>query len=130
MYNKFYNKDYDNISSLLYEKVLEDYLSKNKEDYFITSQNFINLSTQEELPFDIINEILDKIKYKNIHLVNNKIESEKIRIDLKVSIYNKDFVKILVYKYYGKNLKRIDGYNGTYKNKSWKLELDLQSHLD
>lgn len=128
---KMNTHDYNEISSTFYEQILENYLGNNDEEVLITSKSFINLSSQERLSYELVEKILNDVKYKNIELINeDEIKLEQKNITFKFSSYDINLVKFSINTYYGKNLKEIRNYNGKYENNSWKLELLSLSSLD
>lgn len=126
---KINTKDYSKISSTFYVKVLKDYLNSDDENVVITPQSFIDLSSQEKMSNELIEEILDNVNYKNIELIDkDKIDSEQKNIVIKFSNYKIKSISASIYIYYGKQLREIRTYTGTYKNNNWNIKLSHSSY--
>ncbi len=118
-------EDNNNISIMFYKKVLNEYLALGSlyTDVYMNTDNFINLSTQEKLSDESIQEIIDSVQNDRIKFTQQGDEMNNYKLVIKFLNYDIESLAFRIYFYNGDSASQIATYEASYKNDEWEINL-------
>lgn len=120
IYLYFRPKDYEEISKQFYIDALKKYNSSENQDIlYITPENFVNLSSQQKLSDDKIQEIISN--FSNIKLMEKENIGYNKNIDFYFVGYDINLFTFYISLYEGDIKFRMNICRAKYKNNKWDI---------
>ena len=132
-------EDNNNISIMFYKELLNQYSSTSNYNICVNTNDFINLSTQEKLSDESIQEIIDGVPDDHIKFVQQDEEIDQYKLIIKFLNYDIESLAFRTYLYNTRiteesldlqthwyssdGISEIRTYEASYKNDVWEIKV-------